>query len=56
MSNPQKRYSILEVIPKQGDYICLYWQDGSECECIWVGLDQTIVPLPTHWSYVDEKS
>lgn len=46
------RFSFEEREPEQGSYISLVWEDGSDCECIYDGLDKSILPLPTHWYYV----
>jgi hypothetical protein len=46
------RFSFEEREPKKGAYISLVWEDGSDCECIYDGLDKSILPLPTHWYYV----
>ncbi len=48
-----KRYSFKERTPKIGDYISMFWTDGSDCECIFTGLDENITPLPDGWYYVD---
>lgn len=49
----KQRFSFKEREPEMNDYISLVWEDGSDCECIYTGLDKTILPLPTHWYYVD---
>lgn len=46
------RFSFAERDPEIGAYISLVWEDGSNFECIYNGLDKSIVPLPTHWYYV----
>lgn len=46
------RFSFEEREPEIGTYISLVWEDGSDCECIYNGLDKSILPLPTHWYYV----
>ena len=46
------RFSFEEREPEQGVYISLVWEDGSDCECVYCGLDKSILPLPTHWYYV----
>ena len=46
------RFSFDEREPEMGAYISLVWEDGSDCECIYNGLDKSILPLPTHWYYV----
>ncbi len=46
------RFSFDEREPEMGDYISLVWEDGSDCECTYNGLDKSIIPLPTHWYYV----
>lgn len=47
------RFSFDEREPEIGAYISLVWEDGSDCECIYDGLDKSILPLPTHWYYVN---
>jgi hypothetical protein len=47
------RFSFSEREPEIGAYVSLVWEDGSDCECIYDGLDKSILPLPTHWYYVD---
>ena len=49
----RQRFSFDEREPEMNAYISLVWEDGSDCECIYTGLDKTILPLPTHWYYVD---
>lgn len=51
-SHVSRRYSFAEKEPNIGDYISLVWEDGSDCECKYNGLDRSILPLPTHWYYV----
>lgn len=51
-NNVEKHYSFDEREPNIGDYISLVWEDGSDCEGIYNGLDKSILPLPTHWYYV----
>ena len=46
------RFSFNEREPEMGAYISLFWEDGSDCECTYDGLDKSILPLPTHWYYV----
>ena len=46
------RFSFSEREPEIGAYISLVWEDGSDCECTYDGLDKSILPLPTHWYYV----
>jgi len=46
------RFSFDEREPEIGAYVSLVWEDGSDCECIYNGLDKSILPLPTHWYYV----
>ena len=46
------RFSFDEREPEIGAYISLVWEDGSDCECTYNGLDKSILPLPTHWYYV----
>jgi len=43
------RFSFDEREPEMGAYISLVWEDGSDCECTYNGLDKSILPLPTHW-------
>lgn len=50
------RYTFDEKEPEIGAKIALVWdEDGgySDCDCIYEGLDKTILPLPTHWYYID---
>ena len=47
------RFSFDEREPEIGAYISLVWEDGSDCECTYNGLDKSILPLPTHWYYVN---
>ena len=47
-----RRFSFDEREPEIGSYISLVWEDGSDCECTYNGLDKSILPLPTHWYYV----
>ena len=47
------RFSFDEREPEIGAYVSLVWEDGSDCECIYDGLDKSILPLPTHWYYVN---
>ncbi len=46
------RFSFKEREPEINTYISLVWEDGSDCECVYTGLDKSILPLPTHWYYV----
>jgi hypothetical protein len=46
------RFSFEEREPEIGAYVSLVWEDGSDCECTYDGLDKSILPLPTHWYYV----
>lgn len=46
------RFSFDEREPEIGAYISLVWEDGSDCECTYTGLNKSILPLPTHWYYV----
>ena len=48
-------FSFDEREPEIGAYISLVWEDGSDCECIYNGLDKSILPLPTHWYYVGKN-
>ena len=50
----ENNYKFTEKEPEIGAYICLRWEDGSECECVYNGLDKNILPLPTHWFYVNK--
>jgi hypothetical protein len=45
------RFSFEEREPEIGAYISLVWEDGSDCECVYNGLDKSILPIPTHWYY-----
>lgn len=47
------RFSFDEREPEIGAYVSLVWEDGSDCECIYDSLDKSILPLPTHWYYVN---
>ena len=49
----RKRFTFDEREPEMNAYISLVLEDGSDCECIYTGLDKIILPLPTHWYYVD---
>ena len=49
------RFSFEEREPEMGAYISLVWEDGSDCECTYIGLDKSILPLPTHWYYVKQN-
>lgn len=40
------RFSFDEREPEIGAYISLVWEDGSDCECTYNGLDKSILPLP----------
>lgn len=54
MNNEEKNMvSFEDHEPEMNSYIGLVWEDGSDCECVYTGLDKTIIPLPTHWYYVD---
>lgn len=53
IADVRQRFSFDEREPEMNAYISLVWEDGSDCECIYTGLDKTILPLPTHWYYVD---
>ena len=46
------RFSFDEREPEIVAYVSLVWEDGSDCECTYNGLDKSILPLPTHWYYV----
>lgn len=48
------KYTFEDREPEIDSHVSYYWEDGSICECIHKGLDKTILPLPTHWSYVKE--
>lgn len=48
-----RHFSFDEREPEIGAYISLVWEDGSDCECTYNGLDKSILPLPTHWYYVN---
>ena len=49
------RFSFDEHEPEIGAYVSLVWEDGSDCECTYNGLDKSILPLPTHWYYVKQN-
>jgi len=51
----ETKFSFSTREPESGARVSLLWRDGSNCECIYTGLDKTILPLPTHWSYVGVK-
>lgn len=53
--NVISRFSFDEREPEIGAYISLVWEDGSDCECTYNGLDKSILPLPTHWYYVKQN-
>ena len=53
LNNVSTRYLFKDKKPKIGDYISMYWEDGSDCECIYNGLDESVKPLPIGWYYVD---
>ena len=53
IADVRQRFTFDEREPEMNAYISLVWEDGSDCECIYTGLDKTILPLPTHWYYVD---
>ena len=46
--------SFKEQEPRFGSLVTLHWEDGSECDCYYTGLDKTILPLPIHWSYIPQ--
>lgn len=46
------RYLFKDKQPQIGDYISMYWADGSDCECVYNGLDKRIKPLPIGWYHV----
>jgi hypothetical protein len=46
------RFSFAEKEPELGTYVALVWEDGSDCNCLYEGLDKTIKPLPIEWYYV----
>lgn len=52
ISDVTSLFSFKEGEPEIGAYISLVWEDGSDCECTYNGLDKSILPLPTHWYYV----
>jgi hypothetical protein len=52
----KKLYSFTEREPKLQSHVSLVWENGSDCECIYVGLDKTILPLPISWYYVKTKT
>ena len=47
------RFKFKDIKPPLGSYISLVWEDGSDCECIYNGLDKSIKPLPKEWYYVN---
>ncbi len=47
-----KTFKFSEREPEVSSHIVMFWEDGSECECLYMGLDKTLTPLPTHWYYV----
>ena len=49
--NINNTYMFTRKSPKKGDFIIMFWEDGSECECVFEGLDKNIKPLPTRWCY-----
>jgi hypothetical protein len=55
MKNKRRLKSFKEQEPETGAYVSLVWEDGSDCECTYNGLDKTALPLPTHWYYVTKK-
>lgn len=54
MKNKQL-FSFDECEPSMGAYISMVWEDGSDCECIYFGLNEKIKPLPTHWYPVEDS-
>lgn len=48
-----KLFEFKDKEPNNGDHIGMVWEDGSDCECEYIGLDRTILPLPTKWYYVN---
>ena len=50
-----KLISFVDKKPDIGSYVALVWEDGSDCDCIYSGLDTTILPLPTHWYYLNKE-
>jgi hypothetical protein len=49
------KYTFDEKEPEIGEIVSFVWEDGSNCECIYYPLDKTILPLPTHWYYVNKQ-
>lgn len=47
-----KNISFKEREPELNSYVCIVWKDGSCADCIYTGLDKSILPLPTHWYYI----
>lgn len=43
------KWKFSEIEPIKGTYISMVWEDGSDCECIYNGLDLSIKPLPIYW-------
>lgn len=50
----QIRWKFSDVEPRLGTYISMVWEDGSDIECIYEGLDLAITPLPIYW-YIPNK-
>jgi hypothetical protein len=48
-----KLFEFKDKEPNKGDHIGMVWEDGSDCECEYIGLDPTILPLPIKWYYVN---
>lgn len=51
--NTKKLFSFDECEPAIGALISMVWEDGSDCECMYFGLNEKIIPLPTHWYPVE---
>lgn len=49
------KFNFLEKTPKHGDYITLFWADGSECDAVYNEFAGIKEDLPTHWCYVEKK-
>lgn len=48
------KWKFSDVEPRLGTYISMVWEDGSDIECIYEGLDLAITPLPIYW-YIPSK-
>ena len=52
-TKPNPLISFDDREPEIGRYISLIWENGSDCDCVYNGLDKSITPLPTHWRYIN---